>query len=220
MCNYADSRSVTKIGHMVTLLLLAVTALARAEASTGVEVHGAGELEGYASWYGGKFQGRPTASGELFDTNELTAAHKTLAFGTLVRVTHVSSGRSVVVRINDRGPFVEGRIIDLSRAAADALEMTAEGVARVRLEILTNHAADAALRTVQVASYTQRARAERLTEILAEVDLSAEIETAEHQDFPEGLYRVVLRRIPEAEVPATVNLLAEIGLTNVLVRRK
>ncbi|TVR05053.1 MAG: septal ring lytic transglycosylase RlpA family protein, partial [Spirochaetaceae bacterium] len=74
------------------------------------------ELDGLASWYGGKFQGRLTANGEVFDTNQLTAAHRTLPFGTIVRVINPVSEQQVVVRINDRGPFVEGRVIDLSRA--------------------------------------------------------------------------------------------------------
>lgn len=91
---------------------------------------------GQASWYGGKFQGRQTASGEIFDTEKLTAAHKTLPFGTQVEVTNLENGLKVVVRINDRGPFVEGRIIDLSRAAADALDMVGSGVARVEVKVV------------------------------------------------------------------------------------
>jgi rare lipoprotein A len=99
--------------------------------------------EGLASWYAGKFQGRKTASGETFDTAEMTAAHKTLPFGTRVKVTNLENGRDVIVRINDRGPFVEGRIIDLSRAAADALAMTGTGVARVRVEVVPPRSAGA-----------------------------------------------------------------------------
>ena len=91
--------------------------------------------EGLASWYGGKFQGRRTASGELFDTRQLTAAHKSLPFGTLVLVTNLENGRSVTVRINDRGPFVPGRVIDLSLAAAAAIGLAGRGVAPVRLEV-------------------------------------------------------------------------------------
>jgi len=88
-----------------------------------------------ASYYGEKFRGRPTASGEIFDPDKMTAAHKTLAFGTVVRVTRVDNGRSVTVRINDRGPFVEGRIIDLSERAARDLDMIAAGVVKVRVEV-------------------------------------------------------------------------------------
>lgn len=89
---------------------------------------------GIASWYGPRFHGKRTASGERFDTNALTAAHKTLPFGTRVRVKSVADGKEVVVRINDRGPFIAGRIIDLSRAAAQALGM--RGIKRVELERL------------------------------------------------------------------------------------
>jgi len=92
---------------------------------------------GIASYYGGKFHGRKTANGERFDMNALTAAHKTLPLGTKVRVTHVKTGKSVVVRINDRGPFIKGRVIDLSRRAARDLGMIHSGLARVRVEVLS-----------------------------------------------------------------------------------
>ena len=86
---------------------------------------------GVASWYGPGFQGRRTASGERFNTNALTAAHRSLPFGSRVRVTNEQTGRSVVVRINDRGPFAHGRVIDLSKASARAVGVS--GVARVSL---------------------------------------------------------------------------------------
>lgn len=92
--------------------------------------------EGQASYYAHKFHGRPTASGEIYDENAMTAAHKTLAFGTKVRVTNLYNGKKVVVRINDRGPFVEGRIIDLSYKAAGEVDMIAAGVVDVRVEVL------------------------------------------------------------------------------------
>ncbi|HUT98632.1 MAG TPA: septal ring lytic transglycosylase RlpA family protein [bacterium] len=95
-----------------------------------------GAQYGMASWYGRDFQGRPTASGEIFDMYGYTAAHRSLPFGTRVRVTNEANGRSVVVRINDRGPWVEGRILDLSYAAAKQLGMLEAGVIRVRLEVL------------------------------------------------------------------------------------
>lgn len=88
---------------------------------------------GQASWYGGKFHGRRTASGEIFNKNELTAAHKTLPFGSRVRVRSVRNGREVVVRINDRGPYTRGRVIDLSQAAMKVLGLGSRGVARVEL---------------------------------------------------------------------------------------
>jgi rare lipoprotein A len=91
---------------------------------------------GTASWYGRKFHGRKTASGERYDMNELTAAHRSLPFGTIVRVVRLDTGDSVVVRINDRGPFVDGRIIDLSRAAAIEIGMVRDGLVRVELYLL------------------------------------------------------------------------------------
>ncbi len=91
---------------------------------------------GMASWYGGKFHGRTTANGEKYNMDALTAAHKTLPFGTRVRVTNTRNGDSVDVRINDRGPFIAGRIIDLSRAAASQIGLQASGVASVKVAIL------------------------------------------------------------------------------------
>ena len=94
------------------------------------------ELErGHASWYGGQFHGRRTANGETFNKYALTAAHRTLPFGTIVRVRSLKHGREVEVRINDRGPFAKGRVIDLSQAAAEALGLTATGVAEVSLNV-------------------------------------------------------------------------------------
>jgi rare lipoprotein A len=91
---------------------------------------------GQASWYGKKYHNRTTASGETFDMGKLTAAHRTLPFNTVVRVENLKNGRKVNVRINDRGPFVSGRIIDLSRKAAEKLDMIADGVVPVRIQIL------------------------------------------------------------------------------------
>lgn len=113
-------------------------AAAKAAPETARPSSGAGavgsEMVGYASWYGTKFQGRLTANGETYDMYQLTAANRTLPFGTLVRVTNLDNGKSVVVRINDRGPFVDGRIIDLSKAAAEIIGMP--GIAKVRLQVV------------------------------------------------------------------------------------
>jgi rare lipoprotein A len=91
---------------------------------------------GIASWYGHPFHGRLTANGEVYDMNKLTAAHKKLPFNTKVRVTNLKNGKAVIVRINDRGPFVEGRIIDLSQKAASMIEMVNAGISMVELSIL------------------------------------------------------------------------------------
>ena len=92
--------------------------------------------KGTASWYGGKFHGRKTASGERFNKHALTAAHRSLPFGSKVRVTNQRNNRMVIVRINDRGPFLKNRVIDLSEAAAEKIGMRTSGTAPVRVEIL------------------------------------------------------------------------------------
>ena len=90
--------------------------------------------QGLASYY--RFEGRRTASGETFAGNELTAAHRTLPFGTRLRVTNVATGQTVTVRVNDRGPFIPGRVVDVSHSAAQALGMTQQGVAKVKLDVV------------------------------------------------------------------------------------
>ena len=101
--------------------------------------------EGIGSWYGAEFEGRPTASGEIFDSRQLTAAHPTLPFGTRLLVTNGHNGKSVVVRVNDRGPFVAARIIDISRGAAEKLDMVLTGTAPVTIKALPEESAAAAL---------------------------------------------------------------------------
>lgn len=95
-----------------------------------------GKESGYASWYGGEFQGRPTASGEPYDMYGYTAAHKELPLGSIVAVTNLENGNKVVVRINDRGPFVEGRILDLTKAAAQELDFVEKGTTKVEIEVI------------------------------------------------------------------------------------
>jgi len=92
--------------------------------------------DGVASWYGAELHGQRTASGERFDMNQLTAAHRSLPFGTLVKVTNVRNGQSTTVRINDRGPFAKGRVIDLSQHAASQIGMVGAGTAPVTLELV------------------------------------------------------------------------------------
>ncbi|RMD75523.1 MAG: septal ring lytic transglycosylase RlpA family protein [Bacteroidetes bacterium] len=91
---------------------------------------------GLASYYADKFAGKPTASGELYDPAKMTAAHKTHPFGTILRVTRLDNGKSVEVRVNDRGPYVAGRVVDVSRAAAEKLDLIKDGMARVKVEVV------------------------------------------------------------------------------------
>lgn len=120
---------------LVAVALLTLLSACRTTAPSGPGPDGI-ELEGTASWYGPEFAGRPTANGEIFDPQTMTAAHRTLPFGTIVDVTNLKNGRTTRVRINDRGPFVGNRIIDLSYAAARSLDMVEDGVSKVRLDIV------------------------------------------------------------------------------------
>ncbi|MGK7915531.1 MAG: septal ring lytic transglycosylase RlpA family protein [Prochloraceae cyanobacterium] len=114
----------------------------RQVATMGAGINDIRKVRGIASWYGPGFHGRLTANGEKYNQNAFTAAHPNLAFGTRVRVTNLNNGRSTIVRINDRGPYIAGRIIDLSAAAARAIGMLSSGVAPVRLEIISRAKTD------------------------------------------------------------------------------
>lgn len=127
--------------------------------------------EGLASWYGGKdgFEGKPTASGEIYDSSLLTAAHRELPLGTVVDVTNLDNGKTVRVRINDRGPFIAGRVIDLSRAAAREIDLIGPGVGPVRLSVVVpgpdqDLVSPSGRWAVQVGSFADRQRAERHAE--------------------------------------------------------
>jgi rare lipoprotein A len=144
--------------------------------------------EGNASWYGVPFHGRRASNGEVYDMYKLTAAHRTLPFETMVRVTNVNNGRSTVVRITDRGPFVENRIIDLSLAAAREIDLVSPGVASVRLEVLGGVDPTSGFFTVQVGAFRARANAERLRDRLT---ASYSPIFIQQYDSPEGVfYRV------------------------------
>jgi rare lipoprotein A len=122
-------------GVLAILALSPLTSVARGDHTDG--------LQGTASYYGGTFRGRLTASGERFNQEALTAAHKTLPLGTRVRVTNLRNGESVEVKINDRGPYVRGRIIDLTKGAARELGMLRSGTAKVRIEVVAKKHDDA-----------------------------------------------------------------------------
>jgi len=123
--------------------------------------------EGNASWYGAPFHGRKASNGEVYDMNKLTAAHRTLPFESIVRVTNLNNGRSTTVRITDRGPFVDNRIIDLSRAAAQEIESIGPGVVPVRIEVLSGPDPAAGFFTAQVGAFKEKGNADRLKERLS-----------------------------------------------------
>ena len=126
------------VGFSLAVLALAAAGCASTRPSRATTTPPAPgtRVVGFASWYGQRHQGRATASGEVFDMTKLTAAHRTMPFGTRLRVTNVENGRSVVVRVNDRGPWVDDRVLDVSLAAARALGMTGDGVTKVEIVVL------------------------------------------------------------------------------------
>jgi rare lipoprotein A len=149
--------------------------------------------EGNASWYGEPFHGRHASNGEIYDMYKLTAAHRTLPFETMVRVTNLNNGKSTVVRITDRGPFVDNRIIDLSLAAAREVDSIGAGVVPVRVEVLGGVDPTAGFFTVQVGAFRERANAERLRDRLSATYSPIFIQ---QYDSPDGMfYRVRVGKI-------------------------
>lgn len=158
------------------------------------------EQVGFASWYGSAHHGRRTASGEVFDMYQLTAAHRTLPFGTRLLVTNRDTSQSTEVRVNDRGPFVEGRILDVSYAAARQLGAVGPGVIPVRLRVVSLPGTEATAPdpgsrggfTVQIGSFTSRVRAEALRETVGGDAVISEATVA-----GEVLYRVRMGPYPD-----------------------
>jgi rare lipoprotein A len=150
-----------------------------------------------ASWYGFPFQGRRTSNGEIYEMHDFTAAHRTLPFNAVVRVTNLRNGKQTEVRINDRGPFVANRVIDLSLSAAQAIDMVAAGTAPVRLEIISGPNPHVGFFAVQVGAFQVQENAERL-----KAQLSAQyspVSVAKY-DSPNGLfYRVRVGRASSEE---------------------
>lgn len=152
---------------------------------------------GIASWYGVPFHGRRAANGEIFDMNTLVAAHRTLPFGSILRVTNLNNGRHIEVRVIDRGPFVGDRVLDLARAAAIGLDMIGTGTAPVRIELLSGPSPTVGDFTVQVGAFSDRSNADRLRERLL-----ARYQPIFIQDFdaPTGhFYRVRVGRAPSPD---------------------
>ncbi len=164
---------------------------------------------GIASWYGDPFHGRKTANGEIFDKSGFTAAHKLLAFGTIVLVRNIENGLEVTVRINDRGPFVADRIIDLSQAAGMRIGLDKTGTARVRLFIL--HESPTVLKPpqkrIQLGSFGVLANAQAMKEKAARAGISVAFETS-------GTVTRVVVYVNAAELSATIVLLRKAGFTS------
>jgi rare lipoprotein A len=179
------------------------------------ENQAAGGTEGTASWYGGKFQGRRTASGEMFDTRAFTAAHRSLPFGTLVKVTNLDNGKSTVVRITDRGPFVGDRLIDVSQAAAIELDMMKTGVARVRVEVVSRPDSKTGVYyRIQVASFRDPGKARQMKSLLAAKGFSVFLETVSA-----GYTRVHVDNVSAGDLEAVRGVLRGLGLHDQLVKK-
>lgn len=149
--------------------------------------------QGVASWYGIPFNGHRTSNGEIYDMHEFTAAHRTLPFNCVVRVTNLDNGKQTEVRINDRGPFVANRVIDLSLSAAQAIEMVGPGTANVRLELVSGPNPQAGFFGVQIGAFKVEENAERLKVQLETSYWPVSIAT---YDSPNGaFYRVRVGRL-------------------------
>jgi rare lipoprotein A len=159
---------------------------------------------GVASWYGGEFHGRPTSSGEIYDMYQLTCAHNTLPLGTTVMVTNLENGRSLECKINDRGPFVKDRIIDLSYAGAKILGMWAKGTAFVKVEVINPVIEQIQWFTCQVGSFIEEIKAKDLAENLKNYFGNVYISRVETGN--EKYHRV---RIGQFETKEEANLVAE-----------
>jgi rare lipoprotein A len=171
-----------------------------------------------ASWYGIPFHGRQSSSGEVFDMNKFVAAHRTLPFGSVLRVTNLNNGKHTEVRVIDRGPFVRGRLIDLSLAAARAIDMVGTGIAPVRLELVSSPAPLAGDFSVQVGAFQERGNADRLRK-----DLSRRYPVfVQNYEAPAGrLYRVRVGRLAteQAAEGFAAQLERERGFRNTFVVR-
>ena len=135
MASCSSSKPTSNTSSKGKSVARTTTTTTKGSSSSGTKVGAVSK--GQASYYADKFHGKATASGEKYDKKKLTAAHRTLPFGTVVRVTNKKNNKSVDVRINDRGPFSSGRIIDLSRAAAEKIAMVNDGVANVEVKIIS-----------------------------------------------------------------------------------
>ena len=156
-------------GFRLLLTILVTISLAAGGCAHVHRRHALWQQVGMASWYGRDFHGKPTASGETYNMYALTAAHKTLPLGSLVKVTNLSNGKHVVVRINDRGPFVGSRIIDMSYGAARRLGMVKTGVAKVRVEVLRLPKNCKFLYTLQFGAFRDRKNANQVIQRLEEM---------------------------------------------------
>lgn len=169
------------------------------------------EQSGVASWYGGIFQGKVTANGETYDTYGYTCAHRTLPFGTILEVKNLANGQTVQVRVNDRGPFVDDRVIDLTYAAARDLDMVRDGTAEVQLTPVGEGIPETRF-NVQIGAWgdLENARTHRLR--LADAGLTPKARLGS-----DGITRLIIESVAEEEVFALSLSLEELGYTSLFI---
>jgi rare lipoprotein A len=192
---------------LVTILIGVLAACGRVPKPTYFPGYPVGFVErGVASWYGPGFQGNKTANGERYDMHQLTAAHRTLPLGSIAVVRSMSTGRQVTVRINDRGPFARGRVLDLSLAGAHALGMTGAGTDEIELRVVgyQGRIADMGVLRVQVGSFSDQQNALNLLERAKHLYSGGRVQVV---DLPEGKrYRVQIGQFPrEAQAEAAAS---------------
>ncbi|MFN8007948.1 MAG: septal ring lytic transglycosylase RlpA family protein [Terriglobia bacterium] len=174
------------------------------------------ETVGYASWYGDPYHGRRTSNGEIYNKNDLTAAHRTLPFDSIVKVNNLDNGKQVTVRINDRGPFVNDRIIDLSYAAARSIDMVGPGTAKVQLAVLKVVPNPYPI-AIQVGSFRDKNNALQLEKQLSRSFSPVQVEQYKGRDGK--LFRVMVGRFKdEQEAAQTRTQLKKMNLNGLLVR--
>jgi len=219
-----------------SILFLAIVALSfltvEAFASNSISLY---KSSAVASYYADKYHGRKTSNGEVFNMYDLTAAHKTLPFNTKVKVTNLSNGKSVIVRINDRGPFIKGREIDLSKAAAVKIGMIKSGTAKVSLEILGANASTRNVASksssdfakssesanydrwnIQLGAFSSRKNAS----IFAADAQAAGIKHLAYQTTRSGIVRVIVKDLPTEKVQPVLDALERKGFKDYLVRAR
>ncbi|WP_242921711.1 septal ring lytic transglycosylase RlpA family protein [Pontibacter liquoris] len=177
--------------------------------------------KGQASWYGSQYHGKKTSSGERYNKNDMTAAHNTLPFGTKVKVTNLANNESVVVRINDRGPYVGERIIDVSEAAARKLHMRSQGIGDVKVEVLElpgdYDPANAGFYTIQTGTYRNAKNAQQLSQRLKAFDKDLPVELDEEQVNGRKVLRIRAGRFESRQQAEAFNeLLEEEGLSGLV----
>jgi rare lipoprotein A len=173
---------------------------------------------GIASWYGKDFHGKPTSSGEIYDMYQLTCAHNTLPLGTRVMVTHMENGKSVELKVNDRGPFVKDRIIDLSYAAAQIIGMYEKGTAYVKVEAIGPVVEQVERFTLQVGSFADEGNAQRLAEQLRKSFENVHVTTMETQTQKYHRVRVGQYETRE-EALSTAEKLSQMGFKVLVTSR-